>query len=243
MTRIRASLIHLGISVTIGLLLGALVWFVIYPPPILEAIGGDKIFAMLLGIDVILGPILTLLVYKAGKRTLKFDLSVIALLQIAAMIYGLSFLWAGRPVYFAAIGHRFDLVQAMDVQPNGETKEIPELPPFGPKWVGTEKSKDPKRHDEIHTLAISGIDYGHYPEFHVPIEKIADEIKSKSKPLSELKKLNPGRDAEIDEWLGKRGAKAENTIFQGMRTRGRDLTVFMDASTAKVIGIGAFLAW
>lgn len=241
MTRIRAASIHLVISALIGLVLAGLFWFVLYPPPLLEAIGGDKIFLMLIGIDVVLGPLLTLLVFKVGKKSLKFDLAVIAALQIGAMIYGLSFLWNGRPAFVAALGHRFDVVQAMDIQ--DDRPDAPALPMFGPKWVGTEKSKDPKRHDEIHTKAIDGTDYGHYPEFHVPLGKIGNEIRSMSKPIAELKKLNPGREAEIDAWLSKHGVAAEKTIFQGMRTRGRDLTVFIEADTVKVIGIGIFLPW
>jgi hypothetical protein len=241
MTRFRAAGVHLAISALIGLALGLLFWFVVYPPPLLEAIGGDKIFLMLLGIDIVLGPLLTFIVFKVGKKTLKFDLAVIALLQIAAMIYGLSFLWQGRPAYIAALGHRFDVVRAVDIKV-GEA-DPPAAFSLGPIWVGTEKSKDPKRHEDIHTMAIGGIDYGHYPEFHVPLEKISDEIKSKSKSMAELKKQNPGREAEIDAWLASHGASADKTIFQGMRTSGRDLTVFMQADTAKVIGIAAFLPW
>jgi hypothetical protein len=239
--RFRAAGLHFTISAIVGLLLACVIWFIIYPPPLLEALGGDKVFLMLLGIDIVLGPLLTFVVFKVGKKTLKFDLAIIVALQIGAMVYGLSVLWQGRPIYLAALGHRFDAVQAMDVQ--GASLISSQTPLFGPKWVGTEKSKDPKKHEEIHTAAIGGLDYGHYPEFHVPLENISVEIKSKAKPISELKKLNPGREAEVDAWLISHGTSAEKAIFQGMRTRGRDLTVFMHLDTAKVIGVGVFLPW
>ena len=54
---------------------------------------------MLLAIDVILGPLLGLLVYKEGKKSLKFDLSVIILIQIAALCYGVFSIEQGRPAW------------------------------------------------------------------------------------------------------------------------------------------------
>ena len=52
---------------------------------------------MLLAIDVIVGPLLSLLVYKEGKKTLKMDLSIIVLVQILAMSYGVYVIAQSRP--------------------------------------------------------------------------------------------------------------------------------------------------
>ena len=86
MSRFRASGFHFVISLLVGLVLLALCWFMWYPAPMLMAIGGHEIFLLVVGIDVVLGPLLTLVVFKSGKKTLKFDLAVIALLQIAALV-------------------------------------------------------------------------------------------------------------------------------------------------------------
>ena len=71
---------HLAISVIIALLVVGLVFFVWYPSPLATAVGVTHIFLMMLAIDVIVGPLLGLLVYKEGKKTLKFDLGVIIVL-------------------------------------------------------------------------------------------------------------------------------------------------------------------
>ena len=55
----------------------AVFWFVWYPAPLFKVVGGFEIFLMLLGIDVVLGSRLTLIVFKQGKKSLKFDLAVI----------------------------------------------------------------------------------------------------------------------------------------------------------------------
>jgi len=69
--RIQFFLGHLAISIAIALFFIALVFFVWYPAPLAKAVGVTQIFLMLIAIDVIIGPFLTLLVYKEGKKTLK----------------------------------------------------------------------------------------------------------------------------------------------------------------------------
>lgn len=87
--RLKFSGYHLLISIIMALAATLLVFIIWYPPPLHLATGVTSIFLMLLIIDVTLGPLLTLIVYKPGKKTLVMDLTVIACLQIAALAYGL----------------------------------------------------------------------------------------------------------------------------------------------------------
>ena len=70
--RLKFFLSHLFISLIIALLVIGLVFFVWYPSPLAQAVGVIYIFLMLLAIDVVIGPILGILVYKQGKKTLKW---------------------------------------------------------------------------------------------------------------------------------------------------------------------------
>jgi hypothetical protein len=243
MTRYKAASFHLLLSVLAGSTTFALLWFVWYPSPLLEALGGIFIVLILLGVDVTLGPLLTLIVFKQGKRTLKVDLSVIAFLQIVALAYGCYTLWLGRPVYVAALGHRFDVVTVNEVDPSDLTTAMQSLPIWGPKWVGTRRTTDPKERDRILFSALGGADYGHFPQHHQPIENMRDEILKNAQPISDLKKLNPGEEAAIDHWLAKHGVKADEVVFQGLKARAKDMAVIMDAKTAKMIGIAPFKPW
>ena len=96
--RLKFFLNHLLLSFLAALLVVGLVFFIWYPLPLAQAAGVMHIFLMMLAIDVIVGPILGLLVYKEGKKTLKFDLSVIIVIQIAALCYGVFSIEQGRPV-------------------------------------------------------------------------------------------------------------------------------------------------
>ena len=84
MTRWRASSLHLGLSVLVGLGFAALTRFVWYPGPFFELSGAIGLLTILVPVDVLIGPLLTLLVFKSGKPSLRFDLTVIALLQAMA---------------------------------------------------------------------------------------------------------------------------------------------------------------
>lgn len=97
--RQKIFLSHLSISVLIALLVIGLIFFIWYPAPLAKAVGVTQIFLMMLAIDVIVGPVLGLLVYKEGKKPLKFDLSVIILIQISALLYGVYSIEQGRPAW------------------------------------------------------------------------------------------------------------------------------------------------
>ena len=243
MSRFRASLIHLVLCLTVASILFFSFWFVWYPAPLFKAAGGLEIFLMLLGIDVILGPLLTLIVFKTGKKSLKFDLAVIAAIQVAALAYGVLTLLSGRPVYVAALGHRFDLIQASEV---GEEQLAPasaSLPLWGPIWVGIKQATDKKERERMMFRGVAGADYGHYPQYHAPLETMRDEILENAKPIADLRKRNLAQDAEITDWLRQHGYSDENAVFQGLKARAQDMAVIMDAKTAKVIGIAPFKPW
>jgi hypothetical protein len=220
-----------------------LILFVWYPPPLLEAVGGTEILLTLLVADVILGPLLTFIVFKAGKKSLRFDLTVIGIVQVCALIFGLFSLLYARPVYIAALGHRFDLVQANQVDQSDLVVAGQSLPLFGPKWVGVTKAIDAKEKERLLFSALAGMDYGHFPQYHRPIESMKDVVLGSAQAIAELKKQNAGHEQEIDAWITSRGFSSDNVKYQGLKASRKDFTVMLDASTAEVIGIAPFKPW
>ena len=79
MSRWQAMLIHLGISAFIGTAVIAALLLIWYPPPQFSAAGVERFIYLLIGVDVVLGPLLTLVVFRVGKPGLKVDLALIAL--------------------------------------------------------------------------------------------------------------------------------------------------------------------
>jgi hypothetical protein len=101
MSRQRAAGIHFLISVVI---FGAVVLPLLmmwYPPPLFFADGGWNVIQIAGCVDVVIGPLLTLIVFKPGKKHLKLDLTVIALLQFAALAWGVHLMYQERPLFLA----------------------------------------------------------------------------------------------------------------------------------------------
>ena len=66
---------------------------------------------------------------------------LIGRVQVAALAYGLNTLWAGRPVYVAAPGHRLNVVQATDIEEKELATAGQHLPLLAPKWVGSQRGR------------------------------------------------------------------------------------------------------
>jgi hypothetical protein len=116
MTRFNAFSIHFFVSV---LLVGSFLTFayLVWYGKIFLDISGVMVPAkILVGIDVVLGPLLTLLVFKPEKKHLKLDLILIGALQLCAFIYGAYTLYLGKPALVVLNGDTFEIITQKNIQ-------------------------------------------------------------------------------------------------------------------------------
>ena len=119
MSRLQAFLVHLSLSAAVVGSGFAIVFFIWYPQPYFEVVGAWYLIRILFIVDVVLGPLLTFIVFKPGKPGLKFDLTVIALVQVAALMYGATIIYQERPYYLVFAVDRFELVARKDLDLSG----------------------------------------------------------------------------------------------------------------------------
>ncbi len=242
MTRVRAALIHSGFSAAIAIVAVFIVFQVWYPAPLHRAVGVTEIFLMLVGIDVVLGPLMTLVVYKPHKKTLKFDLATIIILQIAAFGYGIWIVAEGRPVWLVYNADRFDLVQAYQVDTRNldeATEAYRSLPWRGPRWVAAIRPEDAgKRNKLLMESLVAGVDLPHHPEYFHPISVAAESIKTHAKSIDTLALYN--EEAAVEHVKRKwPGADA----YLPMMAKVRPLSVLVNSSTSKVVVIVDLAPW
>ncbi len=106
--RFQAFAVHLAISlfILIAFLCVMFTWW--YPAPYFKVKDGWDVLSILFMVDIVLGPLLTLIVFKLGKPSLKFDLGVIACIQLAALFYGGQIIYEQRPVFLIfSQGHSY----------------------------------------------------------------------------------------------------------------------------------------
>lgn len=115
MTRLKAFATHLGISLIIFLVVLYFILFQWYPFPFFTTDGGWKGIQILAFVDVVLGPLLTLIVFKPGKKHLKIDMTVIGLVQAAALAWGIWVIHHERPAAAVFVEDYFSTVTTYDI--------------------------------------------------------------------------------------------------------------------------------
>lgn len=235
--RIRYFLGHLLISFILAVLTTVLVTQIWYPAPLFEATGLAKIFFMLLVIDVLVGPLLSLLVYKENKKSLKFDLAVILLIQFSAFAYGVYSISQGRPAWIVFNKDRFDLVRINEIDTRNLDK-APELyqsaPLFGAKWVEVEVDKQ-SIEVQSKILFEESLSKGTYsvsqsPEYYMPLHKTVKKLASRARPLSELYQYN--QKDELKKILVKY-PKVDS--FYPLKSNNKDMVVLLEKNGNEAI--------
>lgn len=245
-SRWQAAAIHLGLSAVVATLALSAIRLVWYPGALFGAAGGLTLFLLIAGVDVSTGPLITLVIFRQGKKGLAFDLATIAVLQLGALSYGAWVLFESRPAWIAFTVDRFELVRANDVPPDERRKAKPpydRLPITGPQIVGVEVPKNPDEQFRVAMSAMSGQDVQDYPQYYVPYSRLAAKAAAVAKPVAELRRFNPASEEAIAALPAKFGVTEQDLGFLPMRAGKNDLTVLVDRKTGRYVGTSELKPW
>jgi len=122
MSRLKASSIHLAITLIALVIVFLLTRFLWYPSPLLRVDGGVQAFGLLVGVSLVLGPLLTAFVFRSGKRGLISDMALIGIAQILAFGFCVHLLYVRRiqiVVYSQGAFHSLDRAHIAFIGPKG----------------------------------------------------------------------------------------------------------------------------
>jgi hypothetical protein len=236
--RLRLGGIHLIWSLAVALLAAALVFGLWYPAPYRTLSGGLHLFSLLVVVDVMLGPLATMVVSKLGKsaRAWRTDVALIALVQCAALGYGLWTLHQARPVYMAFELDRFRVVHAVDVPPGWLAKApagFQKLPLTGPAWVAVRPPASGMETVETTIDALQGFHLAFRPELWIPYEQSLDRVRQEAKPLSEWIAREPQWRQPLLQALEPHGLTASEVVYLPLLGRTEFWTMLLHANTLK----------
>ncbi|NDP62457.1 TfpX/TfpZ family type IV pilin accessory protein [Polaromonas sp.] len=194
----KAAIWHLMCSVGMALLAAAVVFGLWYPFPYRDLSGGRELFFLVVTVDVICGPLLTLVVFNPSKPLAELwrDLALIALLQLAALGYGMHTVWQVRPLFLVQEIDRFKVIAT----PLLDSAAVAALPAaLQPHWLDgpqTVAIREPKNASERNKVLFESIqggrDYGERPEFYLPYEgEAALKSLKRAKPLPVFLEKHP----------------------------------------------------
>lgn len=222
-----AALLHFGGSLLVASCAAALVFGLWFPSPFDVITGGRSLFLILMAVDVVCGPVLTLVLFNPQKARNKWllDLALIVFLQMGALVYGLSQAALARPVFIAFEGDRFRVVQAQDIDMTAISETPQALRPRlfqGPQPLGVRLAQ-PTDADFPSSVQLSM--QGFHPAFRpsrwLPYTQQRELVAAKALPLGMLKAKHAGKVATIDEMIRKSGLSDEELGYLPMV---RDLT-------------------
>lgn len=197
---LKNRLYAFGLHAIFSLLLLALALFLVfklwYPAPLDQAMGVIEVFWFILGVDLILGPLLTFLIFNPKKKELKRDLIIIIIVQLSAYIYGLYTVAEGRPVWQVFVVDDIELVRAIDIQE--KNSQYPFHLFNKPQWVAAVYSEDPKiAQEQKQTEMFDGISLAARPKAYQPLSSRKVQIRSKIKKLDSLKQFNSAEQIKL----------------------------------------------
>lgn len=215
---LRAAGWHLLGSVLVAAVAAGLVFGVWFPYPYRELVGGRELFLIVVAVDVVCGPLLTLVLFNhlKSRRELMLDLSLVALIQLAALAYGLFTVVQARPVYLAFEVDRFRAVTVADVQHDKLRPELGGLQVIGwggPRVIGVRTPKDNQEMMESLDLSLGGIDPSVRPDWWVPYEEVRSRVLAKAQPLSQLRAKRPEQKSLIDAAVAESGSQESQLVW------------------------------
>ena len=240
MTRFRAAGLHFIFSVMVVFIILTLMLSLWFPHQYFKLMGGGNLMYLIAGIDICLGPLLTLAVFKSGKKSLNFDLAVIGLVQIAALSFGCYTMYNARPIFTAYADGEFSIATASEVT-DDELKKAKEnewknRSLTGPIVVSIAKPTDKKELAEAEFLAF-GMGFARFPKYFVRYQSKRAEILKEGKPLNVLRTYDKKNNAVVNKLIKDKKRNEQSFVFLPISSFWGEMAAIVDAKTAEFITI------
>ena len=205
MTRWKASALHLLASLTVIGTITGLIYLLWFPHALILIAGMDRLLVTMLMVDIVAGPLLTLIVFKAHDMPqTRRDLTVIGLLQAGFLFYALHTAWISRPVFLVWSVDKMYLMYANDLDAedlaDAGGKDIGTLSWLGPKRFAVELPQDHEARAAVFTDIIQRqTSLERLPKYYVAYEKQREKI---------LKFALPPEQASMPDWMPAQSLRA-----------------------------------
>lgn len=220
----KAALFHFLASIFVAAFAAVLVFLVWYPHPYGLLSGGLTLFLILVSVDVICGPMLTLVLFNPRKprRELLTDMSLVVFIQLAALTYGVYIVHQARPLFLVHEVDRFRVITSGDYGDADVHQAIDQLDASlrphwlkGPVTVGIRDPRDAQeRQDVMLESTFGGRDYSQRPNFYVPYDTAYQaKALARAKPLEAFIVNYPATEDDAKHLLSQHGLTVDKALF------------------------------
>jgi hypothetical protein len=241
----KAAAIHLICSLVVAVLAGMLVFLVWYAYPYRELSGGKELFLLIMGVDVVCGPLLTFVLFNPAKPRAELvrDLGLVALIQLTALCYGMYTVAMARPVYVVYEVDRFRVISKAEIpqeQLNPDLGGFHQLPLYGPKLIGVREAKDVEERLKSLDLSLKGQEPSVRPDWWQSYDLSRAKVLSRAKLVQDLRKKHPEAKVLIDRAVVQSGqAEADLRWLPITSFKTADWVAFIDTQSAEILAYAA----
>lgn len=238
-SRYHAALFHFLASLSVFTLFVGILLFFWYPSPYFSASGGWQGLRLVAAVDLVLGPVVTLIVFnlKKSRRELVMDMSVVVFVQLAALLWGVVAVYNQRPVAVVFSDTSFYTVPALAITNQGISLDT--LDEFGserPVYVFVQRpdsGADLQRFErEVNELQIPPHEQVWLYE---PLAENFATISRSSIDIEEVMAANADMKANIESLLEETGTALEDNYYIALTSRYRNIILVFDAK-GQIIG-------
>jgi hypothetical protein len=235
---LKAAGFHFCFSLLVAAMAAALVFGLWFPYPYRELTGGRTLFMLVLGVDLVCGPLLTLVLFNPAKPRAELvrDLGLVALIQLAALVYGMYSVALARPVHMVFEVDRLRIVTAAEVEPNDLAKAQPpwnRLPWTGPTLIGIREIKNSDDMMQSLDLSLQGNEPSQRPHWWQDYALSRPIAIKRAKSMSVLRSKHPSKQAEIDSAVRESGQIEVSLLWLPLTSfRVTEWVALIDAKTA-----------
>ncbi len=237
MTRSRAAFSYLWPSLLVLVICVAVIMFAWYPHPFMQLPNSGKFSILLLVSAALAGPVLTWLIYKKGKKGLVFDLVFIALMQLAAMGWGMYTLYLNRPYFMVFTVDRFEVLTSREVDTDRIANPVfLDKPLAGPLSLYANMPTDRDAFQQLlqEVMFEGRPDLQFRSEFWSLFEDRRQQVLEISRPLAELREARPGDVTAIDKLVNSNGGDITKLRFVPGMLHGGQFAAVLNAKSGEI---------
>ena len=209
-------------------------WF---PSFLFHSDGGWEALQLLIGVDLILGPLLTLIVFKEGKKGLKLDLTLIVLFQISCLVIGLYIIYQERPLAVVFSDDRFIAISQGTFDFAGtDSSALDEYPNTYPKLIYIRMPEDSEARKSLRKQQINEGPLHGRPTFFEPYEDNAHRVASQGGiNINEITAQNPNRAEAITQWHQQKYDSSDQVVWIPYHGRYRSTYLVVERNSGKIL--------
>lgn len=237
--RTQAAGLHFLGSLSVFVLLVGVLLLFWYPSPYFSASGGWQGLRLVAAVDLVLGPLITLIIFNPAKsrRELTIDLGVVVLIQMTALLWGIRAIYHQRPVAVAFLDSSFYTVPAAALTSQGI--DLQTLDRYGasrPVFVYVEKpvaGEALQRFEQ--TLTADRIPPHEQAQLYRPLNEHLSEVFGSSLDIDQIMQMFPDMRQGVERVLGNAKGSRKDFHYLALTSRYRNILLIFDDEGA-VIG-------